>query len=63
MSILAISEADGPIDSLLMAWEGGDLYLRLSAVGLCVLMLLCGLIVLAWLRYGDVISTVFDARS
>ncbi len=51
------------IEELLRAWRDGDLYLRLACAGLGLLALLCSLIVLAWLRYGAAIATVFDARS
>lgn len=53
----------GALGRLFSAWDAGDIYLQLSVFGLCVFVVLCFLICLAWLRYGAVISTVFDAKS
>ena len=57
------STEDGILGYLHSAWRDGDMYLQLSALGLAVFVLLCCLICLAWMHYGSVISTVFDARS
>jgi len=54
---------DSVIGCLLSAWREGDIYLQLSVLGLAVFVLLCFLICLAWMLYGSVISTVFDAKS
>ena len=54
---------DSVVGCLLTAWREGDVYLQLSALGLAVFVLLCFLICLAWVLYGSVISTVFDAKS
>lgn len=51
------------VAGVLGAWQEGDIYLRLSAVGAVVLVALCLLICLAWLYYGSVVSSVFDGRS
>ena len=50
------------IQNLLTSWEEGDIYLRLSAAGSVVFVVLCGLICLAWRCYGSEILTVFDSR-
>jgi len=54
---------DSVIGCLLSAWREGDIYLQLSVLGLAIFVLLCFLICLAWMLYGSVISTVFDAKS
>ena len=67
VSVTAIEDSESTNDSvlgyLLSEWRDGDVYLQLSALGLAVFVLLCCLICLAWMHYGSVISTVFDARS
>ena len=67
VSVTAIEDSESTNDSilgyLLSEWRDGDVYLQLSALGLAVFVLLCCLIGLAWMHYGSVISTVFDARS
>ena len=54
---------DSVIGCLLSAWREGDIYLQLSVLGLAIFVLLGFLICLAWMLYGSVISTVFDAKS
>ena len=59
------TEVDSPtglIEGLSIAWKSGDVCLQLSALGVCIFFLLLLLILVAWLCYGSVISTVFDSR-
>ena len=58
-----VLDIGGLVASVQGAWQEGDIYLQLSAIGVTVLVMLCVLICVAWLYYGSVISTVFDSRS
>lgn len=51
-----------PLRDLSAAWEEGDVYLRLSAFGLCLLALLGVLVCVAWMRYGQDVSAVLENR-
>lgn len=61
--MLAWTAASSLTEEFLRSLKEGDTYLRLLCAELVVLTLLCTLILLAWLRYGAAISTVFDSRS
>ena len=50
------------IHGLLTSWDAGDVYVRLSAVGLATFFVLCVFICLTWQWYGNEISSVFDSR-
>ena len=55
----ATAEALGDLST---AWEEGDVYLRLSAVGLCLLAILGALICVSWMRFGRDISAVIESK-
>ena len=57
-----MAEEQGYWEQFLQTWRE-DIYLRLSAYGMVIFVVLSVAIVICWFRYAPTISKVFDSKS